>query len=212
MLTEIIKNTLALLAIVEPLGAIPLFLQATAGQSPAAQRAYARFLGIVVATALVIAGLVGEQLLDLLSISLASMRVGGGVIVLMVAIAMVLGQQHTVTRTAAEKAEAEELRGRGLVPLGIPLLVGPAAFSFMLTHSHWQRPLDLLTVMLPALLVGLLTWLCFHSAVQLHQRLTPATLSVIERIAGFLLAGIAVELMAAGLRELFPLLGTSLPR
>jgi small neutral amino acid transporter SnatA (MarC family) len=48
--------------------------------------------------------------------------------------------------------------------------------------------------------------------VRLHQRLTPATLSVIERIAGFLLAGIAVELMAAGLRELFPLLGTSLPR
>ncbi|HEX5127580.1 MAG TPA: MarC family protein [Rhodocyclaceae bacterium] len=209
MLAEIVKNTLALLAIVEPLGVIPLFMQATIDYTPQQQRTYARFLGITVIVALVVAGLIGEEILSILSISLGAMQVGGGVIVLMVAIAMVLGQQNAVKRTAAEKAEAEDPRGRGLVPLGIPLLVGPAAFSFMLTHSTWHQPIDLITVLTPPILVGALSGLTLQSAGKLQDRLTPATLNVIERIAGFLLAGIAVELMASGLRALFPLLAHS---
>ncbi|MDQ8024041.1 MAG: MarC family protein [Moraxellaceae bacterium] len=210
MLAEIIKNTVALLAIVEPLGVIPIYLQATAGYSDTEKRAYARFLGMVVIVALVVAGLAGDELLKALSISLGAMRVGGGVIVLMVAIAMVLGQQNAVKRTPVEAEAAEEAAGRGLVPLGIPLLVGPAAFSFMLAHSqwHWQAPLSLVTVLLPPVIVGLLVWLTFAFAGRLQARLTPAMMVVIERIAGFLLAGIAVELMAGGLRELFPLLAS----
>lgn len=200
------KKIVTLLALVEPFGLIPLFLQATAGMALQQQRQYARLLGITVAVALVIAGLVGAEFLWLLGLSLGGMRVGGGVIVLMLAIAMVLGQEQMVKRTEAETDAAVDKQGRGLVPLGIPLLAGPGALSYMMSHGSLTQPADYALVVVPCLVVGAVTWLTFHHATRMLDWLKPAKLNVIERLAGFLLAGLAVDMMAAGLKELFPLL------
>jgi len=54
--------------------------------------------------------------------------------------------------------------------------------------------------------IGIITWLTFYFAASTRQWVTPAKLNVIERIVGFLLAGLAVDMMATGLKELFPLL------
>lgn len=200
------KKTITLLALVEPFGLIPLFLQATAEMTLPSRRRYARLLGITVTVALVIAGLVGAQFLWLLGLSLGGMRVGGGIIVLMLSIAMVLGQEQMVKRTEAETDAAVDKRGYGLVPLGIPLLAGPGALSYMMSHGGLDQPADYALAVVPCLIVGIATWLTFHHATRLLDWLKPANLNVIERLAGFLLAGLAVDMMAAGLKELFPLL------
>ena len=202
----LIKKTVTLLALVEPFGLIPLFIEATRDLSRAQQRKYAQLLGITVTVALVIAGMIGTEFLGLLGLSLGGMRVGGGIIVLIVAIAMVLGQEQAVKRTAEETSAAAEKEGRGIVPLGIPLLAGPGALSYMMSHGPLQQPADVALVLLPCLAIGVITWATFYSAVRTLQWLTPAKLNVIERLTGFLLAGLAVDMMATGLKQLFPLL------
>lgn len=205
MLTALLlKKTITLLALVEPFGLIPLFLQATAGLSPSSQHQYARLLGLTVTVALVGAGLIGAEILDLLGMSLGGMRVGGGIIVLILAIAMVLGQERLVKQTAAEASAAADRQGHGIVPLGIPLLAGPAALSYMMAHGGLHQVGDFALVVIPGLTVGAITWATFHFAGRTQRWLTPAKLNVIERLTGFLLAGLAVDMMATGLKELFP--------
>lgn len=204
MIAQLFKQTLTLLALVEPFGLIPLFLQATANLAAPAQRRYARALGLTVTVALVVAGLFGGAILDLLGLSLGGMRVGGGIIVLILAIAMVVGQEKVVKQTAAEASAAADRQGFGIVPLGIPLLAGPAALSYMISHGGTLPAMNLMLLIIPGALVGAVTWAIFHFAAKIQRWLTPATLNVIERLAGFLLAGIAIDMMALGLKQLFP--------
>ncbi|HUY02745.1 MAG TPA: MarC family protein [Rhodocyclaceae bacterium] len=204
MTALLLKKIVTLLALVEPFGLIPLFLQATGGLSVSSQRRYARVLGVTVTVALVGAGLIGAEILDLLGMSLGGMRVGGGIIVLILGIAMVLGQEKAVKQTAAETSAAADREGRGIVPLGIPLLAGPAALSYMMTHGTLQRVVDFSLVVIPGLTVGAITWATFHFAAKTQRWLTAAKLNVIERLTGFLLAGMAIDMMATGLKELFP--------
>ncbi len=204
MTALLLKKIVTLLALVEPFGLIPLFIQATGGLPTSSQRRYARVLGLTVTVALVGAGLIGAEILDLLGMSLGGMRVGGGIIVLILAIAMVLGQEKAVKQTAAETSAAADREGRGVVPLGIPLLAGPAALSYMMTHGALNRVVDIALVVIPGLTVGAITWATFHFAAKTQRWLTAAKLNVIERLTGFLLAGMAIDMMATGLKELFP--------
>jgi multiple antibiotic resistance protein len=209
MTALIIKKIITLFALVEPFSILPVFMHATSGMSPARSKAYARLLGVTVVVALLVAGLAGGQILSLLGITLPGMRVGGGIIVMILAVAMVLGQEKAVRQTEAERESAFELSGRGIVPLGIPLLAGPAALSYMITQSNWHSMEDVIVLVVPVLVMGVLIWATFHFAVILEQWITPATLNVIERLAGFLLAGLAADMIATGMRELFPVLGST---
>lgn len=202
----LLKKTVALIALVGPYGMIPLFIQATEGLTPDLQRRYARLLGTTVAVALVAAGLIGNEMLAVLGLSLGAMRVGGGIIILVLAIAMVVGKEQAVKRTAEETSAAADKLGRGIVPLGIPLLAGPAALSYMMSHGPLSGPADVVLVVVPGVLAGAVTWAIFHSVTYSTRWLTPGKLNVIERLVGFLLAGLAIDMMAAGLKELFPLL------
>ena len=202
----LLKKTVALIALVGPFSNIPIFIQATDGLTLDAQRRYAQVLGVTVVVALIVAGLIGSEMLAVLGLSLGGMRVGGGIIVLIVAIAMVLGREQAVKRTDAEASAAADKLGRGIVPLGIPLLAGPGALSYMMSQGPLHQPEDFVQVIVPSLLIGAITWATFHFVTHTSRWLTPAKLNVIERLVGFLLAGLAIDMMATGLKELFPLL------
>lgn len=92
------------------------------------------------------------------------------------------------------------------MPLVIPLLAGPAAFSYVMANSRMSRNADLIHIVLPILLIGATCWLTFHAAAKARSRIRQSTLDVIERIAGFILAAMSIEMIASGLRELFPIL------
>jgi multiple antibiotic resistance protein len=135
------------------------------------------------------------------------MQVGGGVIVLLLAIAMVLGQETTF-KGVPVSAKAGEVREASIIPLAIPLLAGPAAFSYVMANSEWRSATDLIHIVLPILFVGAACWLIFRSAALAGKAARKSTLNLVERIGGFILATMAVEMIAAGLRSLFPLLAS----
>lgn len=200
-----LKKTLTLLALVDPLLAIPVYLSATKGLDARQTRAFARTLGITVMTALLVAGFLGTYILQLLGVSLGAMQVGGGCIAFLLAIAMVLAKEEAVKMSAAENAQASA--GPSIVPLAIPLLVGPASLSYVMASSSLQQVGDLLHIVTPALVVGSATWAVFAFANKAGAWVTASTANVVERISGFLLAAISVEMVASGLKALFPALG-----
>jgi multiple antibiotic resistance protein len=198
------KKLLTLTALVDPFLAVPLFLAATGGMPPAARARFARQLGMTVGMGLLGGGVIGMHVLSVMGVSLAAMQFAGGTIAMLVALAMVLAKEETVKMSAGEKTSAGT--AASLVPLGIPLLVGPAALSYVMATSSFTRAWDLVTIVLPPVLIGLLTWVVFEMAARTQRLFSPNALSVLERVGGFLLAAIAVEMMATGLKGMFPLL------
>ena len=93
-----------------------------------------------------------------------------------------------------------------IVPLAIPLLAGPAAFSYVISNSAWNSEWDLVHIILPILVIGAVCWLTFHLAASAQRKIRQSLLLVVEKIAGFILSAIAIEMIAAGLRGLFPVL------
>jgi multiple antibiotic resistance protein len=203
-----LKNAITLFALVGPVSMIPIFVAATEGLETTARIRFARTIAVAVVIALLIAAFLGMPLLGLLGVSLGAMQVGGGVIVLLLAIAMVLGKETTF-KGYPGVAEEHRAREASIVPLAIPLLAGPAAFSYVMANSAWDRALDLVHIVLPILIVGFACWICFRIACRAEVQIRRSTLDLVERVGGFILAAMAVEMMAAGLRGLFPVLVAS---
>lgn len=203
-LAFVIKKTLILLALVDPFMAIPLFICATADLSLPFKERYSRHLGITVALSLLFGGLFGLHLLNFMGVTLAAIQVAGGIIMFIVSLAMVIAKEETIKYTPGESQEAAS--GPSIVPLGIPLLAGPAALSYVMATSQITEISDWLGVLFPPFVVGVATWLCFRFVSKGGKILTPGALKIIGRLAGFLLTAISVEMMATGFRHMFPIL------
>lgn len=200
-----LKKTLTLFVLMGPVSMIPVFLAATEGFDLRSKGRFAKTIGSSVTVALLVATFLGMPILRLLGISLGAMQVGGGVIVLLLAIAMVLGKESTF-KGSPSIANEDGVREADIVPLAVPLLAGPAAFSYVMGNSAWHTSADLIHVVVPILLVGSGCWITFYMASQAEKKIRQSTLDVVQRVGGFILAAIAVEMMATGLRGLFPML------
>ena len=203
-----LKKTIALLVLVGPVSMVPVFLAATEGLDLPGKLRFARTIGASVTLALLVATFLGMPVLGLLGVSLGAMQVGGGIIVLLLAIAMVLGKESTFKGLPSATPECG-VRQASIVPLAIPLLAGPAAFSYVMGNSAWHTYADLIHVVAPILIAGVVCWITFHIACEAEKKIRQSTLDVVERVGGFILAAMAVEMMASGLRSLFPLLTSS---
>lgn len=201
----IIKKTVTLFALVEPLAVIPIFLESVKSLTESEKIRFARTVGLSVTIALLIAAFLGTPLLALLGVSLGAMQVGGGVIVLLLAVAMVLGKESSF-KGSTSVSVSDSSQTATIIPLAIPLLAGPAAFSYVMSHSVVTELDDIVSISLPILIVGAFCWATFHISCKAEKAVRKETLDLVERIGGFLLAAIAVEMMATGLRDLFPIL------
>jgi multiple antibiotic resistance protein len=200
-----LKKTITLFALVGPVSMIPIFTAAVRDLDQAGKIRFARTIGISVTVALLVATFLGMPLLGLLGVTLGAMQVGGGIIVLLLAIAMVLGKETNFKGSPAV-ATAPHAREAVIVPLAVPLLAGPAAFSYVMGNSAWKSYADLIHVIVPILVVGISCWVTFRMACQSQRMIRQSTLDLVERVGGFILAAMAVEMMATGLRGLFPIL------
>ena len=202
----VLKKTLTLLALVDPLLAIPIFVSATSGYDLNFKYRYSRQLGMTVGISLLLGGLFGLHFLNFMGVSLAAIQIGGGAIMFVVALAMVVAKKESVKYSLDESEDAAS--GPSIVPLGIPLLAGPAGLSYVMATSQITKISDLLSVILPPVVVGLATWMCFRMASRGGGMLPVSMLKVIERLAGFMLTAVAVEMMGSGLKSMFPTLAS----
>lgn len=205
-LLELAKAALALFAIVDPVGVIPIFLLATRGYTLAQSHAAARIAALTVLGVLTLFAFLGEPLLMFFGVRLAAFSVAGGLLLLLLALSMVQAHVSPQRQTQDEADEAEEREAVGVVPLGIPLLAGPGAITHVIVAASAARG-DLLyqtILLIPVALVALSVWLAFRAAPVISGRLGKTGIHVVTRLMGLIIAAISVEMIASGLGKLFP--------
>lgn len=195
-----------LIAVLDPFMAVPVFIGMCAGRPEAERRRIARVASLTVMAILVGAALSGEALLRLLGTSLASFRVAGGLVLLLMALAMLQAQPGNVRQTTAEAHDSDAHETPGIVPLAIPLLAGPGAISTVMIAMQRGGWRDQAAVIGDIVVVCLILWSMLRLAIPLGRILGSRGFSVATRLLGLLLAAVAVESMGLGLRALFPAL------
>lgn len=206
-ISEYLRFVITLTAVLDPFLAVPIFVGATVGLGAAARSRLARAVTITVFLVLAGAALFGEAALQLLGTSLAAFRVGGGLVLLLMALAMLNAQVGALRQTEAEAAELEARDVSGVVPLAVPLLAGPGAISTTIIAAQTGGATHVaLVIGCIAIVCGLL-WSMLALAQVIGRRFGTTGLNIATRLLGLLLAAIAIETMAVGLRGLFPGLG-----
>jgi len=205
---EYVKIFVALLVIVNPIGTMPMFLGLTHKHSIPDKKRIAGIASISVAIVLAVSAMVGEQLLGLFGITIASFKVGGAILILLIAISMMHAAPSGERQTPEEAKEAEDKESIAVVPLAIPLLSGPGAISTTIIYAA-QRPslAHLGGVIACCLLVAIVTWVALRAATPVGSKLGKIGINVVIRIMGLLLAAVAAEIFASGVIVLLPGLG-----
>lgn len=203
--SEYLKFFIGLVAILNPVGVIPVFINLTAQQSPAERRETSLVAAASVGLVLLISLVAGESILRLFGISIASFRIGGGILILLMAISMMQATMSPARQTPEEARDAVLKESVAVVPLAIPLLAGPGAISTMILYAN-RSPGIVHDIVLGfgVAVVAALVWLMFRLAQPLAARLGRTGINVVTRIMGLIMAAIGVEFMANGLKQLFP--------
>jgi multiple antibiotic resistance protein len=208
MSSEFVKFAAALFAILNPFGNTAIFLSVTAERSTADRQRIALLTSVAVLITLVVAAVVGQEILDLFGISIGSFRIAGGVIVLLIALSMLRARQSGVHHSAQEEADGQQKDNPAIFPLAIPVIAGPGAIATVIFHAeHAGSVGGALTIGAVILLLCLVLLVTLRAADRLSALLGPTGMNVLTRLMGMVLAAIAVEMMAGGLRDLFPQLG-----
>jgi multiple antibiotic resistance protein len=204
-LSSFAKTFISLVAIVNPPGAIPTFLTITGRASSEEKHRMAGHAPIAVGCLLVGGVLAGQQVLGFFGITMASFRVAGGILLLLMAIAMLHGQAGGGARTSEEDQAASDRAGIAVVPLALPLLAGPGSISTVVLYSqqcgNWG---DKLLLIAASLLVAVAVWVNLRLASRIAAKIGVTGIRVFTRLMGLFLAAIAVEFMVDGLMELLP--------
>lgn len=204
MLQEYLRFTVTLVAVLDPFLAVPIFLTLTAGSDAEGRK---RLINAVVLTVFLVltgAAVFGEPLLKIIGASLPGFRVGGGLVLLLMALAMLNAEAGKVRQNPEE---AEELRSgdlSGVVPLAVPLLAGPGAISTTIIAAQAGGAAHTGLVILCVGAVCTLLFVVLRLAERIGSRMGTTGLNIATRLLGLLLTAIAIEMMAQGLRELFP--------
>jgi len=202
---EYVKILVGLLAIINPLLAIPAFIALTGDDTAQARRIAARRTASAVAIIIAVTVIAGQPVLSAFAINIAAFQVGGGILLLLMSIAMLHARMSGVRHTDDEAQEARGKDDVAIVPLAIPLLAGPGAISTVIIYTHLDSTAahKLLLVAI-GLVVALAVWAALRAAVPVARVMGTTGLNIATRIMGLILAAIAVEFITRGLGVLLP--------
>lgn len=204
------KAAVALFAIVDPLGCVPLMLVITSEQTTQQRRRTAAIASLVTAGILLAMALFGQSLLVFFDIRLASLRVGGGLLLLLMGLSMLHSKLSHAKQTAEEKREAIEAEDVGVVPLAIPMMAGPGAITLVISEAGRMHGVgNRIGHVVVILLVTLASWLILRMADKVGDHMKRSVINVLTRLLGLLVVAIAVEMIAGGLVVLFPVLAST---
>lgn len=209
-LSQTIKLLVGVTAIVNPIGAIPLFLSLTDNETPQERRTTGTFAALGVTCVLAFSVVLGGPLLKMMGISIPSFRVAGGILILIMALNMLKDGKSEHKASPQDAEDAKQRESIAIVPLALPLMAGPGAISTVIVFSQQARqPADYVSLFLAVFAVGILSWIALQLAPFLAKLLGPVGMRVMTRIMGLLLAAIGVEFITLGLEASFEVLKRS---
>jgi multiple antibiotic resistance protein len=179
-----VEAFVTLVVIMDPVGSAPIFISLTAGRSSAARRRAALEAAGAAGGVVVVFALFGRLILDYLHVSVESLTIAGGLLLLLVALQMLRGEDMAQPNTA----------NVALVPLATPLLAGPGAIAavMVLTRRYEDTP-GMIGVLLAIVAVVVVVAVGLMLADRIARLVPPSAIQLLTRVLGLLLAAIAVQ-------------------
>ena len=200
-----LQTLIALLAILNPVGAIPIFIALTSDEDPQQQLATAKLASRAVAVVLLTSAFLGEYILQFFGISIAAFQVAGGMVLMLLAFNMLQAKSSRYRHTPEEAAEGMQKEAVAVVPLAIPLLAGPGTMvTVIIAHHKNASWLASGLLIIDILVIAGVAYAALRLAEPLSRRLGVTGINISTRIFGLVLAAIAVTFIANGLAALFP--------
>jgi multiple antibiotic resistance protein len=190
---------LALFPIVNPLGGVPLFFSLTSDLSRSERFRTALKTSIYVFTILVVFLFFGRFVLNFFGISLPVLKIAGGLIVANTAWGMVTSSSRI---TADETLEATSKEDISLTPMAMPMLSGPGSIGVVMgLAAHTDGMMPYLGMVIGIAVLALVTYLFLCLGGPLVKRLGPGAVGAVNRVFGFLILAIAVQLVWDGVAD-----------
>ena len=197
----VITIFLAIFAIVDPIGNIPIFYTITQRFSIEERKNIAKKAVLAAIVTLVVFSLIGQYIFLLFSITIPAFRIAGGILLFRVAFNMLYGTTPGTKSTEKEKEEALEKDMIGIIPIGIPLLAGPGAISTVMLYNSSGNIISLFIVILSIIITMILTYILLRHVDRIFNRLGRIGTHAISRIMGLILAAIAVQFIINGIHQ-----------
>ncbi|WP_027883059.1 MarC family protein [Meiothermus rufus] len=200
-----LKAFLTLFVLIDPIGLIPLFLALVGTRSYQEQKRIALKATTVAGLIVLLFALLGGVILRYLGISLEALKVAGGLLLFRIALDMINAQLER--ETDEEQAESQVRADISVFPLAIPLIAGPGTLAgvLILAGSAPSGVVGFGLVLAMAALVLFLTYWSLRAALKFSSSLGRTGINVITRVLGILLAALAVQYVADGVRVLLGL-------
>lgn len=190
----LIKTFVAVFVLADALGNIPIVLVLTKGMEPEQKHSVVDRASIVATAVMLAFAFAGQWVLKYMDISMGSLRVAGGLLLLIIALRMLEGELDTPV--------IEENRDVAITPLALPLMAGPGTLTTVMLLMS-ESPFPHVSVVVGIVAAMLVSWLILRQASRLDEWIGPEGAVIIIKLLGFLLAALAVEIGSSGIRELF---------
>ena len=191
--------------VIDPPGCVPIFISLTQPLERDQRRSAALRSVMIAAAILLFFGLLGEDLLHALGITLAAFRIAGGIMLFLIALEMVFE-----IRTARRENRAQEVTARhkaediAIFPMGIPMIAGPGSIaSVMLLMGRSAGPAQSLVVLGALAAILILTLVALLAAAPMMRVIGERIEAMVTRLLGVILAALAAQFVVDGISASF---------
>ncbi len=209
--SDYIQITIGLITIFSPFSALPIFVSLTSNSTLLEKYQTARTSSIAAFIAALVSVWVGQYVLSFFGISISAFKIAGGILLLLMSINMLNAEVPNVKNTQEELDEAQEksvnISDIAVVPLAIPLIIGPGSISTIIIYSQQGSSIfHLLCMSIIVLFVSICIYLVLKASTFISNKLGVIGINIISRVMGLILASISIEFIISGMKVVFPIL------
>jgi len=203
-MTEIITTIFFLIAVIDPLGSVPVYLEATKNFDLKHKRKIAMRASLIAFIILLFFIVIGQLILEGMKVSLDAFQISGGVILFLFALTMIFGDG----KPENEKSKITDYKHVSIFPIAIPSIASPGAIMavvLMTNNNIYTIEQQAVTTAL-VFLVIILTCVLLLIANVVQEKVGEYGITVISKVMGLILASYAIQSILTGLKEFFTIL------
>lgn len=201
MIAEIVTKIFFLIAVIDPVGTVPVYLEATKQFDKHHKKKIAVRASVVAFCILMFFIIVGQIILEGMAVSLNAFQISGGLILFLFALTMIFGDG----KPDSEKIKIKDYKHVTIFPIAIPSIASPGAIMavVLMTDNHLYTIQQQVTTSILVLFVVFLTLLLLLAANHVQKRIGEYGITVISKIMGMILASYAIQSILTGLKDFF---------
>lgn len=206
------NSFIGILAILNPIGNMPIFLEHVENETPSVQRAVAVLMALSIFVLMLLFFLFGNSILAAFGITIPAFRLAGSIMILLVGLRMLQGkskfENHGIETAAVSGNTFDQARNslsHILVPVGMPLFIGPGTITTVVLYAEKSPTLTMSFMMIAVLfLSSCLVGITLLSSRWIFDRLGKNGTQIVVRFMGMILCAIAMQFMIDGIAQLLP--------